>query len=140
MPEKSSVRMASRFSFAVVMILTLSRCASGSLSLPSWMPGWVPGTDEYRATQAAERRAESIEDRQMAIHDAVQHGDITLGMTREQVRQAWGEPRARDYAGDSASGNERWTYTLGVSSYWSIQPKRIVYFDRGLVAGWESER
>lgn len=116
--------------------LLLSQLFSGCASLPAW----VPGSDAYNASQASAIQAERFEQSQQAIDDAMRHRDITLGMSRDQVHQAWGEPRNREFAGDSGSGNERWTYSLGVSAFWSVQPQRIVYFERGVVSGWETRQ
>lgn len=119
---------------SMIPLLLLNGCAS----LQATLPAWVPGSDAYRMSQASATEAERYEQSQQAIAAALRSRDITLGMTRDQVREAWGEPRNREYSGESASGNERWSYSLGVSSFWSVQPKRVVYFDRGVVSGWET--
>jgi hypothetical protein len=65
--------------------------------------------------------------------------DITLGMTKQAVRDSWGEPDLVEVAGNPLYGNERWHYSEQTSStegYRSQQ--RMVYFDSGRVSGWES--
>lgn len=67
--------------------------------------------------------------------------DVTLGMSMQRVRKLWGNPAEVDTAGDARLGNQRWTYIDGLSSRYSVRkPARIVYFERGRVAGWENRR
>ncbi len=64
--------------------------------------------------------------------DAVHARDVVIGMTRSQVMASWGEPYARDIAGDGSGGHERWHY----GSRASLNGERIVIFEEGRVAGW----
>jgi hypothetical protein len=65
--------------------------------------------------------------------------DITLGMTKQAVRESWGEPELVEVAGNPMYGNERWHYTEQASSTEGYQTqRRMVYFDAGRVSGWES--
>lgn len=63
---------------------------------------------------------------------------LKLGMSMDDVRSLWGEPRAIDTAGARGMGFERWTYFTGLSSRWALSSARVVYFENGHVAGWET--
>lgn len=69
----------------------------------------------------------------------VDTNDITLGMTKQAVRDSWGEPELVEVAGNPLYGNERWHYSEQTSSTEGYQSqRRMVYFDAGRVSGWES--
>lgn len=69
----------------------------------------------------------------------VDTNDITLGMTKQAVRESWGEPELVEVAGNPLYGNERWHYTEQASSTEGYQTqRRMVYFESGRVSGWES--
>jgi len=68
----------------------------------------------------------------------VDQNDITPGMTKQAVKDAWGEPEAIDVAGNPIYGNERWQYREQITSSEGYQTEtRMVYFESGLVVGWE---
>ncbi len=69
---------------------------------------------------------------------AVQSGQIVLGMPMTEVRHLWGDPRDVETAGQSDSGNQRWVYSEGLTSRWSLAPTRVVYFEEGRVIGWKT--
>lgn len=71
--------------------------------------------------------------------EAVEAGDVVLGMNMEQVMSSWGRPSDVEIAGDAESGNQKWTYSGGLMGRLKINPARIVYFERGRVAGWETQ-
>lgn len=73
------------------------------------------------------------------LESARNHNDIIRGMTRDDVVEIWGTPRKIEPAGDEASGNERWIYSEGLSSRWSLSNTRILYFEQGQLAGWETQ-
>jgi SNF2 family DNA or RNA helicase len=55
---------------------------------------------------------------------------LSLGMSKTQVLQSWGEPARVDIAGNPSNENERWLYSMnGASKY--------IYFEAGEVQGWE---
>lgn len=73
------------------------------------------------------------------IRYLIDTNDITVGMTKQAVRESWGEPDLIEAAGNPLYGNERWSYTEQTSSTDGYQTqKRLVYFDSGRVSGWES--
>lgn len=121
----------------------IALAASSCASAPTWLTSLFNGGNGEEETLSPEELAHRAEHRKMmdeyAIETAVRGRDVVRGMTREDVRSAWGEPRSREVAGDERSGNERWIYTLGVSSRWSLAPKKYVYFERGQVVGWETQ-
>jgi hypothetical protein len=74
------------------------------------------------------------------IQALVDINDITLGMTKQAVRDSWGEPELVEVAGNPMYGNERWHYTEQTSSTEGYHTQhRMVYFDAGRVSGWESK-
>ncbi len=139
-----------QITFVSILTLTLSGCAA----LRS-----IPFLGGSAAEEAAEENADPIAAaaerfRQPAFSEensfdararspranAPAPESITTGMSMEEVRQAWGSPRNVETAGDFREGNQRWTYYQGLSSRWSVSPTRVVYFERGQVAGWENGR
>jgi hypothetical protein len=56
--------------------------------------------------------------------------EITTGMEKAQVMQRWGSPTQVAVAGDPVHENERWSFHHG-------RQRRIVYFEHGVVVGWE---
>lgn len=70
----------------------------------------------------------------------IEMNDIAIGFTKKAVRDSWGEPELIEVAGNPIYGNERWYYSDYTSTaeegYRSL--KRIVYFESGVVVGWES--
>jgi hypothetical protein len=55
---------------------------------------------------------------------------ITLGMSKTDVAQSFGEPVRVEVAGNPTNENERWLYKAnGATKY--------IYFEGGLVEGWE---
>lgn len=73
------------------------------------------------------------------IQSLVDINDITVGMTKQAVRDSWGEPELVEVAGNPMYGNERWHFTEQTQSAEGYHSqKRIVYFESGRVIGWES--
>lgn len=65
--------------------------------------------------------------------------DIALGMTKQAVRDSWGEPDLVEVAGNPLYGNERWHYSEQSSSTEGYHSQnRLLYFESGRVVGWES--
>lgn len=72
--------------------------------------------------------------------DIVESQDIALGMPADYVRKSWGEPTTIESSGNPIYKNERWQYLKQVSTPQGYkQEKRLVYFEGGRVAGWETE-
>jgi hypothetical protein len=68
----------------------------------------------------------------------IESNDVTLGMTRQAVKDSWGEPEQVEVAGNPIYGNERWKYLEEISSSEGYQTEaRIIYFESGRVVGWE---
>ena len=69
----------------------------------------------------------------------IENKDIARGMSRNAVRQSWGEPERREFAGNPMYGNEAWRYSTQVSTPDGYrQEVRYVIFEAGRVAGWET--
>ena len=74
------------------------------------------------------------------LQEAVDTGDVVLGMTKKSVKESWGEPESVEVAGNAVYGNERWRYTRNVASEnGGNKELRIIYFEGGRVAGWEKQ-
>ena len=72
------------------------------------------------------------------IQSLVDVNDITTGMTKQAVKDSWGEPELVEVAGNPLYANERWFYSEQTSSAEGYQTeRRTVYFESGLVIGWE---
>jgi hypothetical protein len=72
------------------------------------------------------------------IQALIEVNDITLGMTKQAVKESWGEPELVEVAGNPLYGNERWHYTEEISSTEGfLSERRMVYFESGRVVGWE---
>lgn len=70
----------------------------------------------------------------------IEAGDLAKGMSKKAVSQSWGEPELREIAGDEVYGNESWHYKKLVSTEEGYkQERRIIYFEAGRVAGWETQ-
>lgn len=70
----------------------------------------------------------------------IEQADIALGMSKQAVRESWGEPDLIEAAGNPMYGNERWHYSGQSSSAEGFRiQQRVVYFEAGRVAGWDSE-
>lgn len=59
--------------------------------------------------------------------------NISLGMKKNDISSSWGQPMFKEFAGDPSEQNERWIYSHGST-------KRMIYFENGEVAGWETEQ
>lgn len=74
------------------------------------------------------------------MKEAIDSQDITLGMPMDWVLQSWGDPTQREVSGNPVYKNEKWKYVRTVSGAEGFrQEKRIVYFENGLVVGWETQ-
>lgn len=76
------------------------------------------------------------------IHRAIQTRDLVVGMNIRDVQEAWGEPQQVERSYEYDSDAERWVYVDGLSApgYSSLSPKRVIYFEKGEVVGWERLR
>ena len=62
---------------------------------------------------------------------------LVMGMSMDEVLEAWGAPTEVEAAGDTHSGNQRWLYAPGLAhSVSRLQDGRTVYFESGRVSGW----
>jgi hypothetical protein len=76
----------------------------------------------------------------LEIQDLIDNNDITVGMTRQAVRDSWGEPEAIEVAGNPLYGNERWSYSEQIPSTEGFHSeRRTVMFEAGRVIGWETK-
>lgn len=74
------------------------------------------------------------------IQALIEVNDITIGMTKQAVRDSWGEPELVEVAGNPVYGNERWAYSEQIPSTDGYQTEhRLVYFESGRVVGWEKK-
>lgn len=73
------------------------------------------------------------------VASLVEQNDIALGMSKEAVRDSWGDPQYVEISGNPKFENERWKFSFPVqtSEDYKIE-ERHVYFENGRVAGWSS--
>lgn len=64
------------------------------------------------------------------IKAAIRGRDLVVGMSKDDVLRSWGRPNRVDVAGDPRYENERWTF-------YQRGQLRQVFFESGLVQGWE---
>lgn len=70
----------------------------------------------------------------------IEKNDIAVGMSQKEVNESWGDPDVVEVAGNPVYGNERWRYSRYISSSDGYQQEnRIIYFEAGRVAGWETQ-
>lgn len=73
------------------------------------------------------------------VQSLIDVNDVAVGMTKQAVKDSWGEPELIEVAGNPIYGNERWHYSEQSSSTEGYRSQhRLVYFESGRVAGWES--
>lgn len=73
------------------------------------------------------------------INQLIENNDVAKGMSKNAVRQSWGEPEFVEVAGNPLYGNERWRYNKLVSTEEGYkQETRLIYFEAGRVVGWET--
>lgn len=65
-----------------------------------------------------------------SIWNAIQDEKVSLGMTPEQVRMSWGEPKSIEQTVTAAGKSEQWVFG----------PATFVYFTGGLVSGVQAEK
>ena len=68
-----------------------------------------------------------------SVSEAVEDSEIVVGMNKQDVAASWGRPSRVDVDGNPGLENERWTFFYqGRLKY--------VYFERGLVQGWDIDQ
>ena len=74
------------------------------------------------------------------VQHAIQTNDIVAGMTKQAVRDSWGEPEEVYVAGNPQLGHERWVYKEQVASKEGYRTEnRILIFEYGRVLGWQKQ-
>jgi hypothetical protein len=72
------------------------------------------------------------------VQELITQNDIAVGMSKQAVRESWGEPEAVEVAGNPVYGNERWRYAEQIASSEGYQTEgRMIYFEGGRVVGWD---
>jgi hypothetical protein len=91
-----------------------------------------PPTPEQAAITSAARNKKLKEEaeRQKTL-GKIREGKITMGMTRDQVLQAWGEPNKRIITEGLTSTREQWVYR---------NSDTYVYFSDGVVTSWQGSK
>lgn len=73
------------------------------------------------------------------VQELIEQNDIAVGMTKQAVRESWGDPEIVEVAGNPLYGNERWKYSEDITSSDGYKTEsRMIYFESGRVVGWES--
>ena len=131
-----------KFAVASLILPVCLFMGCASLEIPD------PWANPFRAEETDLRSSEvppsvySVEtetrDRQEQLEQSRIERDVALGMTMNDVAHAWGTPGAVNTAGEPMMGNQQWIYFQGLSSRYGNGSKRVVYFEQGRVAGWET--
>lgn len=73
------------------------------------------------------------------LADLIEKKDIQVKMPKKAVLESWGDPEQIEVAGNPIYGFERWRYIRFESSQQGFKKvERLVYFEAGVVAGWET--
>lgn len=97
-------------------------------------------TGEARERWATNRQLNNeSEGHSEKIANLIEKNDVAIGMTPKAVIESWGDPDVVEVAGNKIYGNERWRYARYVPSNEGYQKQdRILYFEAGRLAGWET--
>lgn len=92
--------------------------------------------DEYIRTREVRPVAKSLSRKIASVsnlpgRDWTPRG-IEMGMTKSNVINLWGRPERVDVAGNPSHENERWSFYDGNGT------RRYVYFEKGVVQGWNA--
>jgi hypothetical protein len=97
--------------------------------------GSYEGRARWLQAHGVPDRANSRSSEELTLIEA---NDIGVGMTKQAVRDSWGDPEMVEVAGNPMYGNERWKYSKYLSSSEGYQGEtRLIYFEGGRVVGWE---
>lgn len=81
-----------------------------------------------------------VNEKQRQFASLIQQRDIAVGMTSEQVKESWGPPTEISVSGAPQLGNMVWIYRTQMASQHGFQDvKRYVYFEGGVVTGWDTQ-
>ena len=67
------------------------------------------------------------------VSEAIENSEIVVGMNKQDVTASWGRPSRVDVAGNPGLENERWTF------FYQGKLKHV-YFESGLVQGWDIDQ
>lgn len=70
----------------------------------------------------------------MKIRNAIVGDELLIGMTADEVMDAWGPPNKTSQTVNTGGVRERWTYRYEV---YKKTISKTVYFDDGYVTGWK---
>lgn len=86
-------------------------------------------------------QAPQMENYSAEITELIEGNELALGMTKDMVKQSWGEPDLIEYAGNPIYQNEKWSYkTTSPSLNGYVHENRVIIFESGRVAGWTKEK
>ena len=85
--------------------------------------------------------APKMENYPAELTELIEGNELALGMTKDMVKQSWGEPDTVEYAGNPIYQNEKWSYrTTSPSLNGYVHENRVIIFESGRVAGWTKEK
>jgi hypothetical protein len=89
--------------------------------------GWSVARGRYLAWEVKQREERELLEweRRARIDDFIKSEDVVPGMTLEEVRRSWGEPRTKRATADGAQ--QQWIYR-----------QQTVNFENGVVTGLEA--
>ncbi len=86
--------------------------------------GWIPRAQVADANEELIAKLVEAGQRHRAVQALIADGQVAVGMTKSEVREALGEPDSVASLLDGAGQTEEWTYTT-----YERRPQRVVNFD-----------
>lgn len=123
-----------------LLVLTLTMVFAGCMTTPpnsQWARRTPPAINELDSLEMLLQHEQNLESRSRTL--ASSENNLQLGMLKNNVQSFLGRPDQVEVAGNPIHGNERWTYIRSVPTldgYYT--EKRVIYFERGNVVGWET--
>jgi hypothetical protein len=100
----------------------------------------LPGYETRQIWLQRNKVAERTTEVSSTMKTIVDNRDLALRMPASLVKKSWGEPDSVEVSGNPKFKNERWLYHRMVPQTDGYKKeKRIVYFEGGVVIGWEVE-
>lgn len=92
--------------------------------------------DDYMKSRVFNSKPAEIKEEYISL---IENRDIAVGMTKNEIKESWGEPHQVSHAGDPIYENERWSYDRRLKTANGYEDEtRHVIFEAGRVAGWKT--
>lgn len=93
--------------------------------------------DEYKYRAETQAKIQQVKDDFAKLNpspskaEVIKSGNITIGMTKNEVRLSWGGPYSVNRTVTTGSSHEQWVYGDEYNS------KTYLYFDDGILTAWQ---